>query len=107
MFFIINTFSGLLSSFLRSLCSAVVVILLLVRMDRNIYIKGLERFDRGTYTHVMYQTFTHTFNTGYSTYVAVLYLEYIQNHPIMSAFVQILIEGKSSVTPAHTSEKGV
>lgn len=88
VFFIINTFSGLLSSFLRSLCSAVVVILLLVRMDRNIYIKGLERFDR-----------------GYSTYVAVLYLEYIQNHPIMSAFVQILIEGKSSVTPAHTSEK--
>ncbi|KAL5515951.1 hypothetical protein EMCRGX_G001202 [Ephydatia muelleri] len=89
VFFIINTFSGLLSSFLRSLCSAVIVLLLLLRMDRNIYIKGLERFDR-----------------GYSTYVAFLYLEYVQNHPIMSAFVQILGEGKSNDTPARTSQKG-
>eukprot|EP00731_Ephydatia_muelleri_P001030 Em0001g1030a len=80
VFFIINTFSGLLSSFLRSLCSAVIVMLLLIRMDRNIYIKGLERFDR-----------------GYSTYVAFLYLEYVQNHPIMNAFVQILSSQKGSM----------
>ncbi|KAL5515932.1 hypothetical protein EMCRGX_G001178 [Ephydatia muelleri] len=90
VFFIINTFSGLLSSFLRSLCSAVIVMLLLIRMDRNIYIKGLERFDR-----------------GYSTYVTFLYLEYVQNHPIMSAFVQILGEGKSNDTSTRTSQKGI
>ena len=108
MFFIINTFSGLLSSFLRSLCSAVVVILLLVRMDRNIYIKGLERFDRGTcILHVPHFYAKNIFNTGYSTYVAVLYLEYVQNHPVMSAFVQILGEGKSNVTTARTDERGV
>ena len=53
MFFIINTFSGLLSSFLRSLCSAVIVMLLLIRMDRNIYIKGLERFDRGQDVYIL------------------------------------------------------
>ncbi|KAL5515931.1 hypothetical protein EMCRGX_G001177 [Ephydatia muelleri] len=73
-----------------SLCSAVIVMLLLIRMDRNIYIKGLERFDR-----------------GYSTYVAFLYLEYVQNHPIMNAFVQILGEGKSNDTPTRTSQKDI
>ena len=44
-------------------------------------------------------------NTGYSTYVAFLYLEYVQNHPIMNAFVQILGEGKSNDTPARTFQE--
>ena len=56
--------------------------LLLFRMDRSVYIGGLEMFDGGTCIHC----------TLGSTYVASLYLEYVQNHPIMSTFVQILCE---------------
>ena len=59
MFFIINTFGGLLSSFLRSLGSAAIVMLLLIRMDRNIYMRGLERFDTGA-VFLMYYIFIQT-----------------------------------------------
>ena len=53
MFFIFNTFGGLFSSLKRSLFSATTVMLLLIRMDRNIFIRGRESSDQGS-LHVVY-----------------------------------------------------
>ena len=102
-FFIFNTFGGFVSSLLRSLCSAGIVMLLLFRMDRSIYISGLEMFDTGAcilqqiHVHHLYMYISiliSIFIAGYCTYMYVgcLYLEYVQNHPIMNTFVQIICE---------------
>lgn len=36
--------------------------------------------------------FIFTPNAGYSTYIAILYLEFTQNNPIANCFAQILLE---------------
>ena len=94
--FIFNTFGGLWSSLKRSLLSVAIVMVLLIRMDRNIYIREYETCDQGN--EQVYSLPLHkwecnlTPNAGYSAYIAALYLEFTQNNPIVNCFVQILLE---------------
>ncbi|ELU08524.1 hypothetical protein CAPTEDRAFT_225028 [Capitella teleta] len=81
--FFFNVLLGLFSCLRRILFSVLIGTILISRLDRLLLTKGFERLD-----------------TGYSTYLGMLKVDLYHTHPILKAFVDIVIEHRREVTEA-------
>ena len=92
MWLFLNLFVGLFSAFKRIITSAVLSLLLVMRMDRVVLMKGFERFDFGESEKngtSLWQPII-LFCSAHKTYIGFIYLDYIQNHSVVNTFVILL-----------------
>ncbi|ELT90331.1 hypothetical protein CAPTEDRAFT_133475, partial [Capitella teleta] len=75
--FFFNILLGFFSCTLRILLSVVFGTILIPRLDRTIYMRGFERFDK-----------------GHNTYLGMLVVDLYLTHPILKLFVQVMLELK-------------
>ena len=88
----LNLFVGIFSAFIRIITSAVLSLLLVMRMDRVVLMKGFERFDFGESEKngtSLWQPII-LFCSAHKTYIGFIYLDYIQNHSVMNTFAILL-----------------
>ncbi|XP_064405982.1 receptor for retinol uptake stra6-like [Halichondria panicea] len=75
IFFFFNVIYGIVMCFLRVFAMVMFTIVMLFRIDRDVYMRGLEGWD-----------------VGYRTFIGYMYMEVTNNHPVVRTFLALLQE---------------